>query len=127
MGPLQWIRSASVHSADRFQDYSRSLSIVYVSHDRCNVSRCHKNTDGGLNIDELAIHMAKYQAVLTELQVRVKMQKSQFAGLKVQRIARGVLRLSLQSEGLDTAGNPGGSGKNLSLLRGGGSETQGGK
>jgi hypothetical protein len=77
--------------------------------------------------------MAKYQAVLTELQVRVKMQKSQFAGLKVQRIARGwlarkrVLRLSLQSKGLDTTGNPGGSGKNLSHLRGGGSETQGGK
>ena len=77
MGPLQWIRSASVHSANRFQDYSRSLSIVYVSHDRCNVSRCDKNTDGGLNIDELAIHMAKYQAVLTELQVskRLRLQK----------------------------------------------------
>jgi hypothetical protein len=63
---------------------SRSLSIVYVSHDGCN-------------IDELATHMAKYQAVLTELQVRVKVVdpcESQF---------------------------------NLSLLRGGGSETQDGK
>ncbi len=53
--------------------------------------------------------------------------------MKVQRIARGwlarkrVLRLRLQSGGLDTAGNPGGSGKNLSHLRGSGSETQDGK
>jgi hypothetical protein len=84
MGPLQWIGSASVHSANRFQDYSRSLSIVYVSHDGCN-------------IDELATHMAKYQAVLTELQVRVKVV------------------------------DPCESQSNLSLLRGGGSETQDGK
>ena len=84
MGPLQWIRSASVHSANRFQDYSRSLSIVYVSHDGCN-------------IDKLATHMAKYQAVLTELQVRVKVV------------------------------DPCESQSNLSHLRGGGSETQDGK
>jgi hypothetical protein len=63
---------------------SRSLSIVYVSHDGCN-------------IDELATHMAKYQAVLTELQVRVKVV------------------------------DPCESQSNLSHLRGGGSETQDGK
>jgi hypothetical protein len=84
MGPLQWIGSASVHSANRFQDYSRSLSIVFVSHDGCN-------------IDELATHMAKYQAVLTELQVRVKVV------------------------------DPCESQSTLSHLRGGGSETQDGK
>ena len=97
MGLLQWIGSASVHSANRFQDYSRSLSIVYVSHDGCNVSCYRENTDGGLNIVELATHMAKYQAVLTELQVRVKVV------------------------------DPCESQSTLSHLRGGGSETQDGK
>jgi hypothetical protein len=92
---------------------------VYVSHDGCNVSRCRKNTDGGLNIDELATHMAKYQAVLTELQVRVKVFDSDLG-----------LDLNMTP---DMAGNPGGSGENcesqsnLSHLRGGGSETQDGK
>jgi len=113
MGLLQWRRWASVHSANRFQDYSRSLSIVCVSRDERNVSRCRKNTDGGLNIDDLATHMAKYQAVLTELQVRVQVFDSDLAlDLKIT---------------LDTARNPGGSGKNVSHLRGGGSETQDGK
>ena len=97
MGLLQWIGLASVHSANRFQDYSRSLSIVYVSHDGCYVSCYRENTDGGLNIVELATHMAKYQAVLTELQVRVKVV------------------------------DPCESQSNLSHLRGGGSETQDGK
>ncbi len=119
MGLLQWIGSASVHSANRFQDYSRSLSIVYDSHDGCNVSCCRKNTDGGLNIVDLATHMAKYQAVLTDLQVRVKVFDSDLA-----------LDLNMTP---DTAGNPGGSGENcesqsnVSHLRGGGSETQDGK
>jgi hypothetical protein len=102
MGLLQWIGLASVHSANRFQDYSRSLSIVYVSHDGCNVSCYRENTDGGLNIVELATHMAKYQAVLTELQVRV-------AGNP------GGSGENCESQ------------SNLSHLRGGGSETQDGK
>ncbi len=70
---------------------------MYVSHDGCNVSRCCKNTDDRLYIDELATHMAKYQAVLTELQVRVKVV------------------------------DPCESQSNLSFLRGGGSETHDGK
>jgi hypothetical protein len=63
--------------------------------------------------------MAKYQLVLTELQVRVKVFDSDTA-----------LDLNMT---LDTAGNPGGSGENgesqskLSHIRGGGSETQDGK
>ena len=54
---------------------------MYVSHDGCN-------------INELATHMAKYQVVLTELQVRVKVV------------------------------DPCESQSTLSHLRGGGSETQ---
>ena len=38
MGLPQWQGWASVHSANKFKDYSRALSTVYVS-------RCHKNTD----------------------------------------------------------------------------------
>jgi hypothetical protein len=57
----QWQGWAAVHSANGFKDYSKALSTVYVS-------RCHKNTDGGPNIVDLATHMAKYQPVLIELQ-----------------------------------------------------------
>jgi hypothetical protein len=88
---------------------------------------------------DLAIHMAKYQLVLTDLQVRVKK-------LKVQRIVRGWLaRRQLRCLRLwqvtapylntapDTTRNASGSGENgesqskLSHIRGGGSETQDGK
>ncbi len=119
MGLLQWQGWASVHSANRFEDYSRLLSIVYVSRNGPNIRSCRKNTDGGLNIVDLATHMAKYQPVLTELQVRVKVFDSDTA-----------LDLNMTP---DTAGNPGGSGENcesqskLSHIRGGGSETQDGK
>jgi hypothetical protein len=128
----QWQRWAVVHSVKGFKDYSGGLSIVYVSrYDNKNVGR-H-------NIVDLAIHMAKYQPVLTELQVRVKK-------LKVQRIVRGWLaRRQLRCLRLwqvtaphlntapDTTRNASGSGENsesqsnLSHLRGGGSETQDGK
>ncbi len=99
MGLPQWQGWASVHSANRFKDYSRALSTVYVS---C----CHKNTDGGPNIVDLATHMAKYQLVLTELQVKKVLELSE---------------------------NAGGSGENceslseLNHIRGGGCETQDGK
>ena len=94
---------------------------------------------GGPNIVDLATHMAKYQPVLTELQVRVKR-------LKVQHIAWGWLaRRQLQclrlqqatapylNTATDTTRNTSGSGENgesqsnVSHLRGGGSETQDGK
>ncbi len=48
------------------------------------VRYCDNKNVGRPNIVDLAIHMAKYQSVLTELQVRVKK-------LKVQRIVRGWL------------------------------------
>ncbi len=125
MGLPQWQGWASVHSANRFKDYSRSLSIVYVSccHKNTdggrNVSHCRKNTDGGLNIVDVASHMAKYQPVLTELQVSVKAFDSDTA-------------LDLNTT-LDTVRNAGGSGENcesqsnLNHIRGGGSESQDGK
>jgi hypothetical protein len=89
---------------------------------------------------DLAIHMAKYQSVLIELQVQVKK-------LKVQRIVWGWLaRRQLRCLRLwqvtapylntapDTTRNASGSGENgesqskLSLhIRGGGNETQDGK
>jgi hypothetical protein len=88
---------------------------------------------------DLATHMAKYQPVLTELQVRVNK-------LRVQCIVRGWLaRRQLRCLRLrqvtapylitapDTRGNARGSGKNcesqskLSHIRGGGSKTQDGK
>ena len=89
----QWQGWAAVHSANGFKDYSRALSTVYVSH-------------GRPNIVDLATHMAKYQLVLTELQIK-----------KV----------------LEFSGNAGGSGENcgirseLNHIRGGGRETQDGK
>jgi hypothetical protein len=125
MGLPQWQGWASVHSANRFKDFSRSLSIVYVSRCHkntdggCNLSRCHKNTGHRLNIVDLATHMAKYQPVLTELQVRVKVFDSD-------------MTLDLNTTP-DTAGNARGSGENcesqsnLSHIRGGGSESQDGK
>jgi hypothetical protein len=79
----------------------------------------HKNTDGGLNIVDLATHMAKYQPVLTELQVRVKVFNLD-------------MTLDLNTTP-DTAGNVGGSGENcesqsnLSHISGGGNESQDGK
>ncbi len=114
MGLPQWQGWASVHSANRFKDYSRSLSIVYVS--RChkntdggrNVSRCHKNTDGGPNIVNLATHMAKYQPVLTVLQVRVK---------KVLELSENARDSGENCESLSE----------LKHIRGGGCETQDGK
>ena len=66
---------------------------------------------------DLATHMAKYQPVLTELQVRVKVF---------------YLALDLNTTP-DTAGNVRGSGENcesqskLNHIKGGGSETQDGK
>ena len=76
-GLPQWQGWAVVHSANGSKDYSGALSIVYVSrYDNKNVGRS--------NISDLATHMANYQPVLTELQVRVKK-------LKVQRIVRGWL------------------------------------
>ncbi len=82
-----------------FKDYYRALSTVYVS-------RCHKNTDGGPNIVDLATHMANYQLVLTELENETVPEFS---------------------------GNAGGSGEHcgsqseLNHTRGGGRETQDGK
>ena len=90
---------AAVHSANGFKDYSRALSTVYVTF-------CHKNTDGGPNIVDLATHMAKYQPVLIELQ---------------------------NEKVFEFSGNAGGSGENcgfrfeLNHIRGGGRETQDGK
>ena len=105
MGLPQWQGWVAVHSANGFKDYSGALSTVYVSrYDNKNVGRP--------NIVDLATHMANYQPVLTELQVRVKK-------LKVQRP--------------DTTGNASGSGENcesqskLNHIRGGGSEIQDGK
>ena len=132
MGLPQWRGWVAVHSANGFKDYSGALSTVYVSrYDNKNVGRS--------NIVNLATHMAKYQSVLTELQVRVKK-------LKVQRIVRGWLArrqlrclrlLQVTAPYLNTAPgttkNACGSGKSgesqsiLSHLRGGGSETQDGK
>jgi hypothetical protein len=77
MGLPQWQGWAAVHIANGFKNYSGALNTVYVS--RCDI----KNV-GGPNIMDLATHMAKYQSVLTELQVRVKK-------LKVQRIVWGWL------------------------------------
>ena len=131
-GLPQWQSWSVVHSANGSKDYSGALSTVYVSrYDNKNVGR--------LNIVDLATHMAKYQSVLTELQVRVKK-------LKVQRIVRGWLArrqlrclrlLQVTAPYLNTAPgttkNACGSGKSgesqsiLSHLRGGGSETQDGK
>ena len=131
-GLPQWQGWAVVHSANGSKDYSGALSTVYVSrYDNKNVGR--------LNIVDLATHMAKYQSVLTELQVRVKK-------LKVQRIVRGWLArrqlrclrlLQVTAPYLNmapgTTTNASGSGKsgesqsNLTHLRGGGSETQDGK
>ncbi len=98
------------------------------------ISHCDNKNVGGPNIVDLATHMAKYQPVLTELEVRVKK-------LKVQRVVRGWLaRRQLRCLRLwqltgpylntppDTAENVGGSGENcesqsnLSHIRGGGSE-----
>ncbi len=112
-----------------------------------NVSGYHKNTDGGPNIVDLATHMAKYQPVLTKLQVRVKHVLLKLGlGLKVQRIAWGWLarrqlrRLHLRqaktpylNTAPDTTGNARGSNENcesqseLNHVRGGGRETQDGK
>ncbi len=132
MGLPQWQGWAVVHSVKGFKDYSGGLSTVYVSY-------CDNKNVGQPNIVDLAIHMAKYQLVLTELQVRVKK-------LKVQRIVRGWLaRRQLRCLRLwqvtapylnmapDMTRNASGSGENgesqsnLSHLRGGGSETQDGK
>jgi hypothetical protein len=132
MGLPQWQGWAVVHIANGFKDYSRALNTLYVS---C----CDIKNVGGPNIVALATHMAKYQLVLTELQVRVKK-------LKVQRIVWGWLaRRQLRCLRLwqvtapclntapDTTGNTSGSGKNcefqskLSHIRGGGSETKDGK
>ncbi len=63
MGLLQWQGWAAVHSTNGFKDYSRALSTVYVS-------RCDNKNVGGPNIVNLATHMANYQPVLIELQVR---------------------------------------------------------
>ena len=132
MGLPQWQGWVAVHSANGFKDYSGALSTVYVSrYDNKNVGR--------LNIVDLATHMAKYQSVLTELQVRVKK-------LKVQCIAWGWLaRRQLRCLRLwqvtapylntapDTTGNASGLGENcesqfkLNHIRGGGSEIQDGK
>ena len=73
MGSPQWQGWAAVHSVNGFKDYSRALSTVYVSH-------CHKNTDGGLHIVDLATHIAKYQPVLTELQNETVPEFSRNAG-----------------------------------------------
>ncbi len=132
MGLPQWQGWAVVHSVKGFKDYSGGLSTVYVSH-------CDNKNVGRPNIVDLAIYMAKYHSVLTELQVRVKK-------LKVQRIVWGWLaRRQLRCLQLwqvtapylntapDRTRNASGSGKNgesqsrLSHLRGGGSETQDGK
>ena len=132
MGLPQWEGWVAVHSANGFKDYSGALSTVYASrYDNKNVGRS--------NIVNLATHMAKYQSVLTELQVRVKK-------LKVQRIVRGWLArrqlrclrlLQVTAPYLNTApgttknacgsGKSGESQSNLTHLRGGGSETQDGK
>jgi len=78
--------------------------------------------------------MAKYQAVLTELQVRVKRLKGgwlarrQLWCLRLWQVTAPYLNTAP-----DTTRNASGSGENgesqsnLSLLRGGGSETQDGK
>jgi hypothetical protein len=119
MGLPQWQGWAAVHIANGFKDYSGALSTVYVS--RCDI----KNV-GEPNIVDLATHMAKYQPVLTELQVRVKNVVLKIdLGLKVQHIARGWLarrqlrRLCLQqatapylNTAPDTTGNDRGSDKN---------------
>ncbi len=68
MGLPQWQGWAALHSANGFKDYSGGLSIVYVS-------RCDNKNVGGPTIVDLVIHMANYQPVLTELQVRVKKLK----------------------------------------------------
>ena len=114
-GLPQWQGWAVVHSANGSKDYSGALSIVYVSrYDNKNVGR--------LNIVDLATHMAKYQSVLTELQVRVK------KCLRLLQVTAPYLNTAP-----DTTRNASGSGEygesqsNLSHLRGGGSETQDGK
>jgi hypothetical protein len=127
MGLPQWQGWAAVHIANGFKDYSGALSTVYVS--RCDI----KNV-GGPTIVDLATHMAKYQPVLTELQVRVKRLKGgwlarrQLWCLRLWQVTAPYLNTAP-----DTTGNARGSGKNcesqskLSHIRGGGSETQDGK
>jgi len=114
-GLPQWQGWAVVHSANGSKDYSGALSTVYVSrYDNKNVGR--------LNIVDLATHMAKYQSVLTELQVRVK------KCLRLLQVTAPYLNMAP-----GTTTNASGSGKsgesqsNLTHLRGGGSETQDGK
>ena len=63
MGLPQWQGWGAVHSVNGFKDYSGGLSTVYVS-------RCDNKNVGGPNIVDLATHMANYQPVLIELQVR---------------------------------------------------------
>ena len=114
-GLPQWQGWAVVHSANGSKDYSGALSTVYVSrYDNKNVGRP--------NIVDLATHMAKYQSVLTELQVRVK------KCLRLLQVTAPYLNMAP-----GTTTNASGSGKsaesqsNLNHLRGGGSETQDGK
>ena len=114
-GLPQWQGWAVVHSANGSKDYSGALSTVYVSrYDNKNVGR--------LNIVDLATHMAKYQSVLTELQVWVK------KCLRLLQVTAPYLNMAP-----GTTTNASGSGKsgesqsNLTHLRGGGSETQDGK
>ncbi len=58
MGLPQWQGWAVLHSVKGFKDYSGGLSTVYVSY-------CANKNAGRPNIVDLAIHMAKYQSVLT--------------------------------------------------------------
>ena len=111
----QWQDWAVLHSVKGFKDYSGGLSIVYVSH-------CDNKNVGRPNIVDLAIHMAKYQSVLTELQVRVK------KCLRLLQVTAPYLNMApgttTNASGSDKSGE---SQSNLSHLRGGGSETQDGK
>ncbi len=60
MGLPQWRGWAVLHSVKGFKDCSGGLSTVYVSY-------CDNKNVGQPNIVDLAIHMAKYQSVLTQL------------------------------------------------------------
>jgi hypothetical protein len=85
MGLPQWQGWAAVHSANGFKDYSGALSTVYIS-------SCDNNNVGGPNILDLATHMAKYQPVLIELQVRAALEQ---ATLLIQGSPEAIMTMGL--------------------------------